>query len=218
MRPSTLTAAYALGVCCFLSATYLFPSSHGAVVNKDSSTQKPNFLVLFIDDMGYSDLAAYGSPNVSTPFIDSLVDSGVKLTQWISAASICTPSRAALQTGRYPIRTGCMGNVERYRVVPTPSNPSGLDPATQVSIAAALKDAGYATGMSGKWHLESIGTMRQTGISHPPATGMTATTAALTRTRPCARWMRVAYRSTTQLVPSSALRRGTQRSFSSRFT
>ena len=114
---------------------------------------KPNVLLLLIDDMGYSDLPSFGSTNVSTPHISALIDSGAKLTQWISAASICTPSRAALQTGRYPIRTGCMGNVERYRVIPTPANAHGLDPATQTSLATALRTVGYRTGMSGKWHL-----------------------------------------------------------------
>jgi hypothetical protein len=114
---------------------------------------RPNVLLLLVDDMGYSDLPSFGSTNVSAPHITALVDSGVRLTQWISAAPICTPSRAALQTGRYPIRTGCMGDVERYRVIPTPSNPHGLDPATQTSIATALGATGYATGMSGKWHL-----------------------------------------------------------------
>jgi len=103
--------------------------------------------------MGYSDLAIFGSPNVSTPHIDDLVRRGTKFTQWVSAAPICTPSRAALQTGRYPIRTGCIGNVEARRVVPMPSSPGGLDPAQHMSIATALKKAGYATGMSGKWHL-----------------------------------------------------------------
>eukprot|EP00462_Mataza_sp_D1_P020361 CAMPEP_0175148006 /NCGR_PEP_ID=MMETSP0087-20121206/16353_1 /TAXON_ID=136419 /ORGANISM="Unknown Unknown, Strain D1" /LENGTH=127 /DNA_ID=CAMNT_0016433349 /DNA_START=81 /DNA_END=461 /DNA_ORIENTATION=+ len=104
--------------------------------------------------MGYSDLAAYGSPNVTTPNIDKLISRGMKFTQWISAAPICTPSRAALQTGRYPIRTGCMGNVEKYRVIPTPSNPGGLDPTEHTSIATALSvHANYRTGMAGKWHL-----------------------------------------------------------------
>ena len=112
----------------------------------------PNVLIFLIDDMGYSDLAAFGSPNVSTPHLDRLVASGIKLTQWISAAPICTPSRAALQTGRYPIRTGCIGNVERYRVLATPANPHGLA-TSHVSLAAGLRRAGYATGMSGKWHL-----------------------------------------------------------------
>ncbi len=101
--------------------------------------------------MGYSDLPAYGSTNVSTPHLSALIASGMRFTQWISAAPICTPSRAALQTGRYPIRTGCIGNVEQYRVIPTPANPQGLDPRTETSIATALRRANYATGMSGKW-------------------------------------------------------------------
>lgn len=119
----------------------------------DAHAPRPNVLIFLIDDMGYSDLAAFGSPNNTTPHLDSLVRSGVKLTQWISAASICTPSRAALQTGRYPIRTGCTGNTNEYRVCNHPAAPHGLDPAQHVSIATALKQAGYATGMGGKWHL-----------------------------------------------------------------
>jgi len=66
-----------------------------------------------------------GRQNVSTPHTDRLIRSGIQFTQWISAAPICTPSRAALQTGRYPIRTGCMGDEEKFRVIPTPSNPHG---------------------------------------------------------------------------------------------
>ena len=105
--------------------------------------------------MGYSDTAAFGATNVSTPHINTLVSSGMKMTHWISAASICTPSRASIQTGRYPIRTGCLGNVERYRVIPTPANPGGLDSATERSLARALKEQGNYSraGYSGKWHL-----------------------------------------------------------------
>ena len=125
----------------------------GTPTTVNHSAPRPNILVLLIDDMGWSDLGAFGSPNASTPHIDALIGRGVKLTSLLAAAPICTPSRAALQTGRYPIRTGCMGNVERYRVIPTPANPHGLDPQTHVSLATALKRGGYRTGMSGKWHL-----------------------------------------------------------------
>ena len=111
----------------------------------------PNILLFLIDDMGYSDLATFGSPNVSTPHIDGLAASGTKFTSWLSAAPICTPSRAALQTGRYPIRTGCVGNSVARRVIPTPTSPGGLDPDKHLSIAAVLKRVGYRTGMSGKW-------------------------------------------------------------------
>ena len=118
-----------------------------------TAAPRPNILVLLIDDMGYSDLGAFGSPNNTSPHIDQLVARGLRFTHWVSGSPICTPSRASIQTGRYAVRTGCMGNVERYRVVPTPASPGGLDPAAHVSLARALKGAGYVTGMAGKWHL-----------------------------------------------------------------
>ena len=138
---------------CTVARSALPPLPSSASVTVNASAPRPNVLVLLVDDMGYSDLASYGAPNVSTPNVDNLMATGMRFTQWISGAPICTPSRASFQTGRYSIRTGCMGNVERYRVVPTPSNPGGLDPANHVSIARALKAGGYRTGMSGKWHL-----------------------------------------------------------------
>jgi arylsulfatase A len=63
---------------------------------------KPNFVVFLVDDLGYGDVGCFGRNNVSTPNIDSLARDGIRFTQWLSAASICTPSRAALQTGRLP--------------------------------------------------------------------------------------------------------------------
>lgn len=67
---------------------------------------KPNIIVFLADDLGYGDLGCYGNGSVNTPNIDSIARDGVKMTQHISAASTCTPSRSALLTGRYPIRTG----------------------------------------------------------------------------------------------------------------
>eukprot|EP00948_MAST-09A_sp_MAST-9A-sp1_P000949 g949.t1 len=138
--------------------------------NRNEIKGQPNILVILIDDMGYSDLQSYGSPNASTPHVDKLISKGKKFTQWISAASICTPSRAALQTGRYAIRTGCTGTNEQYRVVPTPSNPHGLDATKETSIAKALKAANYRTGMSGKWHL-GINSNDEIGAFSPNAHG-----------------------------------------------
>ena len=66
-----------------------------------SPLPKPNILVLLIDDMGWSDLGCFGSPNNTSPEIDSLVGRGLRFTQWVSGSSICTPSRASIQTGRY---------------------------------------------------------------------------------------------------------------------
>ena len=192
-------------------------------IHVDAAAARPNVLLLFVDDMGYSDTAAFGSPNVSTPHLDGLIHSGVKFTQWISAASICTPSRAALQTGRYALRTGCTGVEEARRVIPTPSNPGGLDPAQHMSLATALGRAGYSTGMAGKWHLGineheqarhftpvavcasgfELGSSIDRMALHPliahlrPSVASTATSrtsARLTRMPPCAKWERMASR------------------------
>ena len=67
---------------------------------------KPNILILLADDLGYGDLGCYGNDSVQTPNIDSIAKKGVKLTHHLATASVCTPSRAALYTGRYPVRTG----------------------------------------------------------------------------------------------------------------
>jgi hypothetical protein len=72
------------------------------------AASSPNVLLLFVDDLGYGDLGCFGRQNISTPNIDSLAADGIKFTQWLSADSICTPSRAALQTGRLPVRFGTL--------------------------------------------------------------------------------------------------------------
>ena len=107
----------------------------------------PNFIVIFVDDMGYGDLAGYGHPTIQTPHLDRMATEGMKFTQFYVGASVCTPSRAALLTGRYPIRSGLT------RVL-IPSSTGGL-PDEEVTLAEALKEVGYATGIVGKWHLGS---------------------------------------------------------------
>lgn len=106
---------------------------------------QPNFVVIFADDLGYGDLSSYGSPNIRTPHIDTLARDGVKLTDFYSASPVCTPSRAGLLTGRYPVRSGMV------RVL-FPREEAGL-PAGEITIAEALQQQGYATAMIGKWHL-----------------------------------------------------------------
>jgi arylsulfatase A-like enzyme len=113
-----------------------------------SAADKPNILLIFVDDMGYGDLGCYGSPVIRTPQLDRMAAEGLRFTDFYSASEVCTPSRAALLTGRYPIRSGMCGN----RRVLFPNSVGGLPPA-EITLAEALKGAGYATAHVGKWHL-----------------------------------------------------------------
>ena len=109
----------------------------------------PNFVIIFCDDLGYGDLGCYGNPTIRTPRLDQMAAEGMRFTQFYSAAPVCTPSRAALLTGRLPIRSG-MASDERRVLFP---DSSGGLPAEEVTLAEALKAQGYATACVGKWHL-----------------------------------------------------------------
>lgn len=109
----------------------------------------PNIIVIFADDLGYGDLGIYGHPTIQTPRLDRMAQEGLKFTQFYSAASVCTPSRAGLLTGRLPIRSGMAS--DRRRVL-FPDSRRGLPPE-EWTMAEALREAGYATAAIGKWHL-----------------------------------------------------------------
>ncbi len=110
---------------------------------------RPNLIVIFCDDLGYGDLGSFGHPTIRTPNLDRMAREGQKWTHFYSAASVCTPSRAALLTGRLPVRNGMMS--PQHRVL-FPDSASGI-PEAEVTLAEALRDAGYATACVGKWHL-----------------------------------------------------------------
>src|SRR5690242_3070057 len=120
----------------FLSAAAA--SSMAQTVNR--SSRKPNFVIFLADDLGCHDIGAWGATDLRTPNIDALAASGARFTNWYAAAPVCAPSRAALLTGRYPIRAG------------VPNNGPPLKPSEQ-TIASLVKPAGYSTGIFGKWHL-----------------------------------------------------------------
>lgn len=108
----------------------------------------PNVVIIFADDLGYGDLGCYGHPSIRTPNLDRMAAGGLRFTDFYVAAEVCTPSRAALLTGRYPLRSGMAG----ARRVLFPNSKGGL-PREEITIAEALKAKGYATAHVGKWHL-----------------------------------------------------------------
>ena len=109
----------------------------------------PSFVIIFADDLGYGDLGVYGHPTIRTPHLDKMAQEGQKWTNFYVAASVCTPSRAGLMTGRLPVRSGMCSDKSR---VLFPNSLHGL-PAEEVTLAEQLQPAGYATACIGKWHL-----------------------------------------------------------------
>lgn len=120
-------------------------SSHTLAAKAES----PNIVVIFCDDLGYGDLSCFGHPTIRTPNLDRMAAEGVRLTQFYSASPVCTPSRAALMTGRLPIRSGMCSDKRR---VLFPNSGGGI-PASEVTLAEGLKTQGYTTACVGKWHL-----------------------------------------------------------------
>jgi len=110
------------------------------------AARKPNVLLIFTDDQGTIDVNCYGSKDLYTSNLDRLAKEGTRFTQFYVGAPVCSPSRAALMTGRYPQGAGVPGNVSSQ-----PGN-AGM-PTEQITIAEMMKSAGYATGHVGKWHL-----------------------------------------------------------------
>ena len=113
--------------------------------------RKPNIIVIFIDDLGYGDLEPFGSAQNKMPRLDRMAAEGIKFTSFYSAAPVCSPSRAALMTGCYPKRVGLAAG-SNSRTVLWPKDTMGLNP-DEKTLAEILREAGYATGCFGKWHL-----------------------------------------------------------------
>ncbi|MEZ6070996.1 MAG: sulfatase [Pirellulales bacterium] len=109
----------------------------------------PNLVVIYADDLGYGDLGCYGHPTIATPHLDRMARQGQRWTSFYSAACVCTPSRAALMTGRLPVRSGMCD--DRRRVL-FPDSAGGI-PADELTLAELLASAGYHCGCIGKWHL-----------------------------------------------------------------
>ena len=116
----------------------------------DDSTRRPNIVLIMADDLGYADTSVYGSKTIPTPHIDALAAGGVRFTDAYVTAASCSPSRAGLVSGRYQQRFGFEFNTSGGAITHRTSR--GLDPAA-ITLADVFRQAGYATGMFGKWHL-----------------------------------------------------------------
>jgi len=129
--------------------TILMTMSCFVTLQSQEKQNQPNFVIIFADDLGYGDLGSYGHPTIKTPNLDRMAEEGQKWTNFYVGASVCTPSRAALLTGRLPIRSGMCSSKQR---VLFPDSKNGL-PESEITLAEQLKKVGYATAAIGKWHL-----------------------------------------------------------------
>ena len=134
---------------CFLLCLALMPLTLASQPTEPSQGRMPNFVILFADDLGYGDLSSYGHPSIRTPNLDAMAAQGQRWTDFYVASSVCSPSRGALLTGKQPNRSGLYGT--RGRVL-FPNQSGGISDEN-TTIAEALRELGYATGIVGKWHL-----------------------------------------------------------------
>ncbi|MDQ8180262.1 sulfatase [Pelagicoccus sp. SDUM812005] len=117
-----------------------------AAFASEAKASKPNFILIYADDLGYGDLGCYGAEGYATPELDRMAEQGLRFTDFSTSSSICTPSRAGLLTGRYAQRWGHEGGVY------WPYSADGM-PGSEITIAETLQESGYETALVGKWHL-----------------------------------------------------------------
>ncbi|WP_242203992.1 sulfatase family protein [Aestuariivivens insulae] len=133
-------------VQALLSTTVLLIMSCTTKVKQEVKANKPtNFVIVFVDDMGYGDVGCYGATGFTTPNLDKMAAEGMRFTNFYAAQPVCSASRAGILTGCYPNRIGISGAL-------FPHSDTGLNP-NEITIAEMLKAKGYATGIFGKWHL-----------------------------------------------------------------
>jgi len=126
-----------------------------------AGAERPNFVIIMVDDMGYAGVSCFGNPYFKTPEIDRLAAEGMRLTDFHSSGTVCSPTRAGLLTGRYQQRAGIEAVI--HPVSTHPEHRKGLKPVEN-TFAELLKEAGYATGLIGKWHQ---GYVRNSQQYHP---------------------------------------------------
>jgi arylsulfatase A-like enzyme len=148
LRVVTAAASLLLGSCTL--SLLLGRNAEPDIAAGVTGPSKPNVIIILADDLGYADISAYGSKRIETPNIDRIGAEGVLLTDAYAAAPVCSPSRAALMTGRYPSRYGFEFN--NGPPARDARENLGLD-VGEITLAQALQGQGYRTGLVGKWHL-----------------------------------------------------------------
>lgn len=128
-----------------------------------AAAEKPNVIVILVDDLGYGDLSSYGATDLKSPNIDSLISRGMKFVNFYANCPVCSPTRAALLTGRYQDRVGVPGVIRTH-----PENNWGYFDTRATTLPDHFRDAGYTTAIVGKWHLglESPNTPNERGFDH----------------------------------------------------
>jgi arylsulfatase A len=132
-----------------------FAAAFGVATMAAQSPMPPNIVIILADDLGYGDLGTFGSPNIRTPRLDAMAAEGQKWTNFY-VQPVCSPSRAALLTGRLPIRSGMYGVATGTAPKVLRDNAARGLPPEEITIAEILKPRGYATAIIGKWHLGQL--------------------------------------------------------------
>ena len=156
---------------------------NGSNASDATISNPPNIVFIFTDDLGYNNLSCYGAPKIKTPIIDQMAKEGIRFTDFYAGSSVCTPSRYALLTGRYPHRAKDKAMLRWLN----PKHDTGGISDFEITVAQALRDSGYATACIGKWHLGDSEKFFPTkfGLTIGGGWQITPTIAPIARVCPC---------------------------------